>query len=167
MRYGFVCAIALWCIVPHAYSDHKDANILLGFGIADAEVFHKEVRTHLGAYGTLSLGYLFHRSESSLALIPAIGIEWSPDGRKWGLSGSVTGEYHVSKHVAIDVTLAVVHDQEGTRWSNAEFFIGGGPGVSFYVGRRFIFGLNMFIMRCLGPEGGFVLMPSFSTTVRF
>jgi hypothetical protein len=67
--------------------------------------------------------------------IGALSLEWSFDQMRGGLVVVATLDYLMSEHVGFDLNLAFIHDQPGLRFAESDFFLGAGPGVSFFIGK--------------------------------
>ncbi len=90
--------------------------------------------THLGVYPYLGASYVIPAGDD-VALIPGLSIEWSPDQSRWGFVATGTADLALSPRFGIDLNVGLIHDQSGTAFGDADFFLGIGPGMSIFLGR--------------------------------
>lgn len=69
------------------------------------------------------------------SFVGSLSLEWSFDQRRGGFVVVTTLDYALGAHVGVDLNVAFIHDQPGLRFAEADFFLGAGPGLSFFVGR--------------------------------
>ncbi|MCC6333588.1 MAG: hypothetical protein IT380_06340 [Myxococcales bacterium] len=67
--------------------------------------------------------------------VGSVSIEWSFDQMRGGFVVVSSLDYVVHEHVGLDVNLVFIEDQPGLRFNEAQLFLGGGPGASFFVGK--------------------------------
>ena len=89
---------------------------------------------HMAFYPGMSLSLTLETGE--WAFSPSLGAEWAADGEYWGLMTMLYADRPINEHFGFDIILAGMHDQTGDDWSNAEFFLGAGSGVSWFVNNR-------------------------------
>ena len=70
-----------------------------------------------------------------VTFIGALSYEWSFDQQHGGFVVVATLDFLVGEHVGLDLNLAFIHDQPGLRFTEAEFYLGAGPGLSFLFGK--------------------------------
>jgi hypothetical protein len=87
---------------------------------------------HLGVYPYLAFSLTFPLG--TVNLIPALGVEASPDVRRWGFAGTFTADFPVSDRLGVDAIAGVIHDQDGLAFRDAIFLAGLGGGVSITAG---------------------------------
>ncbi len=88
---------------------------------------------HLGVYPYVGGSYVIPGDD--VTWIPALSIEWSPDQSRWGFVATGTADIALSPRLGFDINVALIHDQSGTAFGDALFFLGAGPGVSIFLGR--------------------------------
>lgn len=89
--------------------------------------------THYGVYPNAGVGTAVAVAEKT-TLVPAAGIEWSPEFGRWGFWAALTLDYALGESVGLDFGIGGAHDQSGLDWGDALFFAGGGPGFSVFLG---------------------------------
>lgn len=96
-------------------------------------------------------------------LIGSASLEWSPDQLRGGLVLGFTADFPLGDRVGLDLNLTFIHDQQGLDFARASYFIGGGPGVTFFFGKQAI---SPFVSLFYGA-GGFSLVPgiNFASTL--
>ena len=97
------------------------------------EVVGEPGTTHLGVYPYVGASYVIPGKD--VTLIPGLSIEWSPDQARWGFVASGTGDIALSSRLGFDINVSLIHDQSGAELGDAIFLLGGGPGLSIFVGR--------------------------------
>lgn len=85
--------------------------------------------SYLGTYGYAAISVGF--PTSGIAVVPVLGIEYSPDTSRWGFMGSVVFDVPLSSKIAGDLIVSAASDQSGMRWGDAVLLVGGGVGLSF------------------------------------
>jgi hypothetical protein len=85
---------------------------------------------HVGAYPNVALSIVVPHEH--VALIPTLGVEWSPELGAWGFTGAFVVDVPVAKRVGIDVIATVIHDQAGMAVADSAFYAGVGGGVSLF-----------------------------------
>ena len=98
---------------------------------------------HMAFYPGLSIS-LTHEV-GSWALSPSIGAEWAADGEFWGFMAMLYADHPVNDHLGFDLILAGMHDQVGSDWSGAEFFVGAGGGLSWFIHDRAMITPNVLV----------------------
>lgn len=155
--------LAVFMVSSPATASERHGHFVLSVGVMDAQVFHDGgERSHLGSYTTFDLRYGRHISQN-WAIIAGGGIDWAPQDNKWGISGSVTFEWRMFERVRFDINIVFMHDQDG----HAEFFAGGGPGLTFLVTKRILVELSLPWLACLKSPSGALFAPSLSIAWRF
>ncbi|HVO29573.1 MAG TPA: hypothetical protein VMV18_02510 [bacterium] len=101
------------------------------WNVGAIEVVGEPGSDHLGVYPYAALSAVV--PVGKVAIIPAVGVEWSPEFGHWGFVGTITADYALGKRVGLDLNVAFIHDQQDHHWSDAAFLAGGGPGCSFYL----------------------------------
>jgi len=83
---------------------------------------------HLGMYPyvAVSLGV----PVEGVALIPGLGVEYSPDASRWGFVATFTLDVPLSSKISGDLLIGAAHDQSGGDWDHAVLLVGGGIGIS-------------------------------------
>lgn len=102
------------------------ADLVLSVGAFEA--IEVPDAAHLGAYPYVAASLAVPVGD--VALIPGLGIEYSPDASRWGVVASLVLDVPLTKRFAADVIVAAAHDQAGWQWSDAILLAGGGVGVS-------------------------------------
>lgn len=87
---------------------------------------------HLGVYPYAAFSLTFPLGKVNL--IPALGIEASPDVKRWGFAGTFTADFPVSDRLGVDAIAGAIHDQDGLAFKDAIFLAGLGGGVSITAG---------------------------------
>jgi hypothetical protein len=121
-----VHALLLSCALAAGPIEQRSA-INVGF----IEVVALPTPAHVGLYPYVagSMIWLF----DWFTVVPSLGVEWSPQLRRWGLVGGVGMNFALTERFSVDVNVKMIHDQTGNDWNNADFLLGGGAGVSFYL----------------------------------
>jgi hypothetical protein len=88
---------------------------------------------HAGVYVSLGLWASFDLGKFTLT--PQLAVEVAPETRQWGFIPTLTADFPVHKRFGLDLILMGMHNQTDSDWSNAEVLLGGGPGLSIYLGR--------------------------------
>lgn len=68
-----------------------------------------------------------------LSFVASLSVEWSFDQQRGGLVLVTTLDYQLNGWFGVDLNVALIHDQPGLRFAESEFFLGAGPGVTFFV----------------------------------
>ena len=89
--------------------------------------------SHLGFYPYIGVSMIVPGPR--ITFIPALSVEWSPDAGRWGFVAAGTGDLALSPRLGFDINVSLIHDQAGAGFGDAIFLIGGGPGVSIFLGR--------------------------------
>jgi len=105
----------------------------LAANIGAIEVVGVPDGTHLGVYPYLGGSYVIPGDD--VTIVPALSVEWSPDQSRWGFVASGTGDIALSPRLGFDINVALIHDQSGASFGEADLFIGAGPGLSIFLGR--------------------------------
>jgi len=71
-------------------------------------------------------------------LIPSLALEWSPDQLRGGLVLSLAVDFPLGDRLGVDLNLTLIHDQAGTDFAHALFFLGAGPGLTIFFGKQAI-----------------------------
>lgn len=87
---------------------------------------------HLGAYPYLGGSLVFPTKE--ITFVPGLSVEWSPEFNRWGFVANLVLDRPLNDKIGLDLNLALTHDQEGSKWDEAAFLFGFGPGVSVFLG---------------------------------
>ena len=98
---------------------------------------------HMAFYPGMSLSLTFEVGE--WALSPSLGAEWAADGDFWGFMAMLYADYPINDHIGIDIILAGMHDQVRGDWANAEFFVGAGVGISWFINDRVVLTPNVLM----------------------
>lgn len=77
-----------------------------------------------------------------LTFIASLSIEYSFDQGRGGFVAVTTLDYALGERVGLDLNVAFIHDQPGLQFSQAQFFLGAGPGFTIYLGK---FALSPFL----------------------
>ena len=89
---------------------------------------------HMAFYPGLSASLTFETGRWLLS--PSLGVEWSADGEFWGLMAMLYADRPLNQHIGVDIIVAAMHDQLSDDWTNAEFFLGAGGGLSWFIHKR-------------------------------
>ncbi len=164
MRQLFVlCSLLLTIGGASARAEEHHSHVLLGVGAMDAHIFHSgEPLAHLGPYGTVDVKYVRYISDNWM-VVPGVSFDWAPGGNQWGFSGSLTFEVKLFEYLRLDFSFLFMHDQNG----HAEFFTGGGIGLTFKVTNWFVVELLPALLVPLNGEGGLLFAPSIVFFLRF
>lgn len=87
---------------------------------------------HAGVYVSLGLWAAFDLGKFTLT--PQLAVEVAPETRQWGFIPTLTADVPVHKRVGIDLVAMLMHNQTGSDWAHAEVLLGGGPGLSIFLG---------------------------------
>ncbi len=71
----------------------------------------------------------------ALTFLASLSIEWSFDQQHGGLVLVLTADYQLTSFFGVDLNVALIHDQPGVRFAESQFFLGAGPGVTFFIGK--------------------------------
>jgi hypothetical protein len=82
----------------------------------------------LGAYPYVAVSLAL--PVAGVAIIPGLGVEYSPDAARWGFVGTLTLDVPFSARISGDLLIGAAHDQSGGDWDKAVFLVGGGVGIS-------------------------------------
>ena len=95
-----------------------------------------------------------------VTLIPSLSVEVAPENWHWGLVAILTADLALTEKLGLDFDVALIHDQPGFKGLEAVFYIGGGTGVSFFLGK---WTLSPFVnfFTAFGA-GGFSIVPGFN-----
>lgn len=97
--------------------------------------------------------------------VGSLSLEWSFEFARGGLVAVATLDYALSDRVGLDLNAVFIHDQPGLQFRDADFFAGGGPGVSFFFGKWV---LSPFFSVLAGLDvGGVSLVPGLNLTRNF
>lgn len=142
-----------------AASSAQAADFALNAGALEVVALPQPQHLGLYLYAGPSLAFAFEK----VVLIGSLSLEWSPDQLRGGLVLGVTADFPLTSRLGLDVNVTLIHDQAGTDFARASFFIGGGPGVTFFFGKQAI---SPFISFFYGA-GGASLVPgiNFSSTL--
>ncbi len=88
---------------------------------------------HAGLYPNLGVSVALPGPD--VTWIVALSFEWSFDQGRGGLVLVGTADFPLSERVGLDLNLALIHDQPGVKFDHADFYVGGGPGLSFFFGK--------------------------------
>lgn len=152
MRAGVL--VAMLCASPALAAD-------FALNAGALEVVALPPPQHAGLY--LSAGPSLAFVVPHAVLIGSLSIEWSPDQLRGGLVLNFTADFPLGDRVGLDLNVTFIHDQAGTDFAHASFFIGAGPGATFFFGKQAI---SPFVSVFYGA-GGFSLVPgiNFSSTL--
>ncbi|MEE2903878.1 MAG: hypothetical protein VYC39_16240 [Myxococcota bacterium] len=128
---GFICA------ATPVQAQDVGLNV---WGMEFATIDSEKV-DHMAFYPGLSLSLTFETE--SWVLSPSLGAEWAADGNFWGIMAMLYADYPLNDHFGADLILAGMHDQAGDDWKNAEFFVGAGGGLSWFINKRVAFTPNV------------------------
>ncbi|MBL90490.1 MAG: hypothetical protein CMH56_01570 [Myxococcales bacterium] len=98
---------------------------------------------HMAFYPGLSLSLTYEAGP--WALSPSLGLEWAADAAYWGLMAMLYADHPINDHLGLDIILAVMHDQMGNDWTNAEVFVGAGTGISWFIHDRAVLTPNVLV----------------------
>lgn len=87
---------------------------------------------HAGVYASLGLWASFDLGK--LTLTPQVAVEVAPENRQWGFIPSLTADFLVHRRLGLDLVVMLMHNQTDSDWAHAEVLLGGGPGLSVYLG---------------------------------
>lgn len=124
---GVLLAVAL-TVAPAAH-----AAVEFGLCVGALEVILLPV-AHGGFYPYVG-GAVGVSLVQNLAFIASLSIEYSFDQGRGGFVAVTTLDYALGTRVGLDLNVALIHDQPGLQFSQAQFFLGAGPGVSIYLGK--------------------------------
>ncbi len=88
---------------------------------------------HGGLYPYLGGAVAFNTG--AVTYLASLSLEWSFDQGRGGLVLVGTADVRLSELLGFDLNLALIHDQPGLDFGKALFFLGGGPGLSFFLER--------------------------------
>ena len=138
MKHLIIAALSIFIFSMGARSAQaqESEDSLFSVSIGVQELIVPEVG-HVALYQFVGVSRLCPISER-FALIPGLSFEVAPGVGNYGFVGSLTADFLVHEHVALDATLFLVHDQDPTAASAREgfhFYVGGGVGPSFLLGK--------------------------------
>lgn len=105
---------------------------------------------HLGVYPYAAFSLTFPLGVVNL--IPALGLEASPDVRRWGLAGTLTADFPLTPRLGVDAIAGVLHDQDGLSFKDALFLAGVGGGVSISAG-SLVVSPSLMVFKALNATG--------------
>ena len=105
---------------------------------------------HMAFYPGVSLSVTVEKG--GWALSPSLGAEWAADGEYWGIMSMLYADRPLNDKLGFDLILAGMHDQLLDDWSNAEFFLGAGSGLSWFVNDRVTLTPNVLMYYGLRTE---------------
>jgi hypothetical protein len=112
-------------------AEARAADVAVNAGALEVVVLPGPV--HGGLYPYLGLSAAFPLK--GVTLIPSLSVEVAPENWHWGLVAILTADFALSEKLGLDVNVALIHDQPGFRWLESVFYVGGGAGVSFFLGK--------------------------------
>lgn len=71
--------------------------------------------------------------KEGVTFVGSLSLEWSFEQQRGGFVAVGSFDFLVRPWFGVDLNVAFIHDQPGLRFAEAEFFLGAGPGVSFFV----------------------------------
>jgi hypothetical protein len=95
-----------------------------------------------------------------VTLIPSLSIEFAPENSHWGLVGILTADIALTEKLGLDFDVALIHDQPGFKNLEAVLYVGGGAGVSFFIG-KWTLSPYVNVFTAFGA-GGFSIVPGFN-----
>ena len=98
---------------------------------------------HMGIYPGVSLSLTYETA--GWAFSPSVGVEWAADGEFWGFMAMLYADRPLNEHLGFDMIFAGMHDQVGSEWSDAEYFVGAGLGLTWFVNNRVAVTPNMLV----------------------
>ena len=98
---------------------------------------------HMAFYPGMSLSLTYE--VGGWALSPSLGAEWAADAEFWGLMAMLYADQPLNKYLGVDIILAAMHDQVGDDWTNAEYFLGAGGGLTWFANDRVALTPNVLI----------------------
>ncbi len=107
------------------------ADLALNVGALEVVTFPPPA--HAGLYPNLGVSVALPKE--NVTYVVALSLEWSFDQGRGGLVLVGTADFPLGAHVGFDLNLALIHDQPGLHFDKSDFFVGGGPGLSFFFGR--------------------------------
>ena len=110
---------------------------------------------HAGTYASLGLWAAFDLKR--VTLIPQVAVEAAPETGQWGFMPMFTADFPVHKRLGLDITAMLMHNQTGGDWSRAEVLLGGGPGVSVFLGPWTVSPNALFLYNFMA--GGWAFFP--------
>jgi hypothetical protein len=87
---------------------------------------------HVGVYPYAAVSLAF--PVGNVVIIPSVGLEYSPELGRGGFVGGLVLDVPVTSTIGVDFLISAIHDQPGTQWTQAIFYLGGGAGVSITAG---------------------------------
>ncbi|MEK7159825.1 MAG: hypothetical protein AAB766_04990 [Patescibacteria group bacterium] len=115
-----------------SFANNNSVPISYGANIGAIEVINLPDEAHLGLYPYIAGSIIVPAGSTSL--VTTLGVEWSPEFKRWGFVPSFMVDVPVASWLGLDVMTSFVHDQEGSDWNSALFFLGFGPGATVYLG---------------------------------
>lgn len=151
MRKILVAAVLFTAITSEVQAED------IGLNVGMIEVLGVPKAGHLGLYPYAALSIISATKEE--ILIPAVGVEWSPESDRWGFVCTFTVDFPITDKLGFDLNTALIHDQSGTDWDNALFFLGVGPGVSATFGHWVVSPYFEIFGQIRPPDPSFALVP--------
>ena len=128
----FLAALLFGCVSISKTAHAQDVGLNV-WGMEFATLSDEGVE-HMAFYPGMSLSLTYETA--GWAVSPSLGAEWAADGEFWGLMAMVYADHPINDHLGLDIIAAGMHDQVGNDWSNAEYFLGAGGGLSWFVNDR-------------------------------
>ncbi|MEW5737965.1 MAG: hypothetical protein AB1938_03510 [Myxococcota bacterium] len=86
------------------------------------------------------------------SFVGSVSIEWSFDQMRGGFVVVSTLDYLLVEHWGLDLNVVFIEDQPGLKFSEAQLFLGGGPGATFFLG-KWAFSLFFNLLGGLNVQG--------------
>ena len=110
---------------------------------------------HAGVYASMGLWAAFELKK--VTLIPQVAIEVAPETNQWGFIPTLTADFPVHKRLGLDVVAMMMHNQTDSDWAHAEVLLGGGPGISVFLGAWTLSPNALFLYNFM--SGGLAFFP--------
>jgi hypothetical protein len=147
------CVVAATAVLAPAVASASDFAI--SGGVTEVVAPTAE---HIGAYPSVAVAMIV--PTRLVTLVPAIGVEWSPEIGAWGFTCALIADLPVTNHLGIDVIATAVHDQVGGDWQDAGFYVALGAGVSVFR-RSWALSPSLSVVRGLNVDA-WTLAPALS-----
>ncbi|MBI4433171.1 hypothetical protein HY632_00205 [Candidatus Uhrbacteria bacterium] len=107
--------------------------------------------SHIGAYPGLGVSLTFPLDGVSLS--PGVGIELAPDTGYWGFMATLAADFPMNDAIGIDAVVAFMHDQLGSAFGDATYYVGAGGGISWFITNQWTLSPNTLVYLALnnGP----------------
>jgi hypothetical protein len=126
-------ALAVLAVLASVAWPRRAGAVDVALDVGAIEVIGTSHGNHYGVYPYVGVSLV--APAGPITLLPTVSVEWSPEFDRWGFVGALIGDYALTDRLGVDGMLVLLHDQAGTDWDEAAFYLGVGAGVSVFVGK--------------------------------